>query len=598
MVRHKGDKVLVLAGPGTGKTEVLAHRIAHLVKQRSVPLGEILAVTFTRKAAGGMTQRLKDFEELKEAEPRISTLHAESLRILGDIEKEGLHKFLLIGDEAEVLMRDAAEDLQIESAEFGKFKEDVRRAKANNKLPEDITDGNRSFKDFYKTYEQLLAFNKAIDMDGLVVRAVRMLSKTGYELLVRHLLVDEYQDINRAEYRLIRVLAENADGLFVVGDDDQSIYGWRGADPSIIREFQSKFEGAQVEILEESHRCPKHILMGALGVISKDPNYRHKPIRSIKEGSLIHVLNSSSAESEAGWIADWIHKNISRGFIEPRNIVIVSKSLGLAEDVVSEIRHRKIKVTRWRGGGIFTDKIVRDILAYIRVFVDKEDNLALRRCMRNEPGIGKEGIQRLRRTAQKNQLPLWNVVADARKFRELKWWWKPFQRFVTKIEKLRVESVRLPLDEAVHLIANEIGASSDSSVDKLARFAESLPDTDLSGFLKEIHKRRGPDLAMGGPIPDDEENAVALMTMHSAKGLTYDIVFLLGMDEGILPNPNQDVDEQRRLCYVAMTRANKELFMCHVRMRKGPPTAGGFDFPNFSSFILDIPDEHKETISN
>ena len=603
VVKHKRRTLLVLAGPGTGKTEVLTHRVAHLLRVGVNPK-EILAVTFSRKAAGEMAERLNEFglEEI----PRTSTLHSESLRILGETGKTS--KFLVADDESRLLLRDALEDLSLGASakELKRWEQLLKLQKADGRIPSEIIirdKTTRILRAVYDRYEQILAFNGAIDLDGLVLKVVRALSDSSniYLPQERHILVDEYQDINRAEHRLVQILAQTAKSLFVVGDDDQSIYGWRGADPGIIRKFENEFEGAQVEILEESMRCPEHILQAALGVVSKDPAHRHNPLCSGKgPGNRVYLLDSSSETAEAWWIANWISRNVLADSTELRCIAVLCKRLDLAEDIVAYLKRRGISVTYWRSGGLFANENVREILWYARVLADRSDNLALRRCVmvRRGTGIGTVGMSELRRLAEREGLPLWDVLAKAKEYQQLGRWRSAFERFAAIIDHLRTKSTKLKPDEIIDLVAKSLGTSKLSGVAKLKNFAASLPaNSTIEDFISEVNKNRGLDLAEGGPEPEDTSDAVAVMSMHSAKGLTYDIVFLLGMDESILPDPTQDENEQRRLCYVAMTRAKKELFLCHAKRRKGP-AVGGFSFLNPSPFVADIPREHMEVISN
>lgn len=605
IVRYPVGKLLVLAGPGTRKTEVLTHRIAHLTMQENFPSEEILAITFSRKAANEMSKRLESFDGLEGDPPRASTLHAEALRVLGRIEDSS--NFIIANDdETLLLLKDAAEDCgrKLGHKELRNVRDWIRIQKAKNSLPGDIVDDDMQvYNEIYERYEELLTFNRAIDLDGLALKVVRALHRNGsssssYLPPVKCLLVDEYQDINQVEFMFIQLLAKDAEDLFVVGDDDQSIYGWRGADPAIIREFEITFQGAQVKPLEESIRCPGHILSGAQAIISEDSAARQKNTRSVKgEGTPILVLYSSSEIREAQWIADWIERQVSTGIIELRDIAILCNPIKLADDVVSQLHRRGLKVTYWKSGGIFKDKSIRDILAHIRIFLDRNDNLALRRCLRTGTGkgIGDKGIRKLRQIAEKEDQSLWYVLMHATEYEELRYWWPPFEQFVTTIDTLQSGFTQLKLDEIIDQIARKLGSPIRDSVDQLKNFARLLPpSTDLQEFLKEINQNRGLDLAEGGAEPEENENAVAVMSMHSAKGLTFDVIFLLGCDEGTLPNQTQDINEQRRLCYVAMTRARKELFLCHARRR----TIRGMQFPSPSPFVLKIPSKHKKMIKN
>lgn len=601
VVTHKGEPILVLAGPGTGKTEVLTHRIAYLLDHRNIHPQEILAVTFSRRATSNMRKCLEELGVSEESQPRVSTLHSEALYLLGQM---GLpFRFLVDDHEADMLMRDSASDLnlRLDYKELRHFKQQIQLFKGANKLPDQIpeSDGETStLRRLYERYEQLLSFNHAIDLDGLVLKVVRLLKQADENspnLHTGYLLVDEYQDINRVEYEFIQIMAENADSLFVVGDDDQSIYGWRGADPSIIREFCDCFEEARIEVLERSFRCSDHILAGALSVVSRDPGHHTKPLQSaVGEGSPIHVLISPSEVAEATGIAEWI----SRANIDLDKIAVLCKMLSLAEPLSGILRGYGIDASFWRSQDLFSRDDVRVLLAYIRFLVDSDDNLALRTVVQNpRRGIGSVAIQGLRMIAEKNQCSLWDVICAADHYSGLSRWRTPLQEFASTIEQLREKCDSLDMDGTVRLMAREVGISRHADVERFREFAQSLSaEMALSDFLAEVNKNRGLDLAGGGAIPEEEDESVALMSMHSAKGLTYDVVFMLGMDEGIFPNLAQDINEQRRLCYVAMSRAKRELFLCHSKRRRGPP-AHGLNFYNRSRFIINIPKEHIELVT-
>ncbi|MGD0159416.1 MAG: ATP-dependent helicase [Candidatus Bathyarchaeia archaeon] len=599
IVRRATSPLLVLAGPGTGKTEVLTHRIAYLNAQMGVPPNRILAVTFSRKAASEMLDRLRKFPGLETTEFHVLTLHAESLKLLNEIGKR--RKFLVADDEARLLIKDAAEDLNLglDWRNLSSLEKKVKLAKANNLLPGDIRD--QPLQRFYRRYEELLDFNNAIDLDGLVVKVTRaLLSESPSDVFEGHLLVDEYQDINQAEYKLIHILAREAESLFVVGDDDQSIYGWRGADPSIIRNFEGAFQNGRIEILEQSHRCPGHILAGAYAIVSRDPDCIKKTVRSSKgDGNPINVLLSKSWSVEAIWIANWIKECVSKGSVKPSDIAVLTKTPSLAELLVDQLRIAEIDTVYWKSGGFFSDRNILDILAYIRLVVDKDDNLALRRClMTTTSGIGNVADTRLRLLAERNECSLWEVVVDYMKFVELRRWRGSLGKFVARFTQMEERFSELRVYQIVQSIAKEIGTDRSANIKKLQDFAKALPeDFELEDFLAEINKNRGVDLTGGSPEPETNADAVAIMSMHSSKGLGYKIIFILGMDEELLPDMNQNECEQRRLCYVAMTRAKDELFLCHAKMRKGP-AAKGLSFYKPSRFISNIPKSHMKIINN
>jgi len=600
VVTWERGALLVLAGPGTGKTEVLMHRIAYLANVRGVQPNEILAITFSRKAARQMTERLAAFKIFERDKPRISTLHSEALRILGL--SGSTRRFLLDNYESMTLMNDAAEDLRLhlDRRELRKIGRRIGLLKADNKLASEVEDIDQLTRRLYERYEELLSFNHAVDLDGLIMRVIRVLPTSNIDVnaTIKHVLVDEYQDINRSEFRFIKMLTEEIESLLVVGDDDQSIYGWRGADPSIIRNFQKDFEDGQIEILEESHRCTDHIIKGAQAIVSKDEGYRDKPLCSVRgEGSPIHIVLSKSWIVEADWIARWIRDNVSNGSFASSDIVVLCKTLNLADAIPAQLRINGIDTVYWRSGGLFTHDIVLDILAHIRLLVDKEDNLALRRCTetRTGNGIGGTCVRNLRRIAESHSCSLWEIMVNASNYADLRRWRTAINRFIDKIEELESKSCDLEPHEAISLIASDLGMSRRVDVRRLREFAMSSSTNSLEDFLVEVIKNRGLDLVGGVPEPEEEKKAVTIMSMHSAKGLTFDVVFLLGMDQRIMPDPNQNINEQRRLCYVAMTRARKELFLCHSKMRKGP-AARGWSLYNPSRFLFEIPREHKEFI--
>ena len=598
-MKHGSKALLVLAGPGTGKTEVLTHRISYLVKECGVSPSDIVAVTFSRKAAREMADRLTKSFGLEEM--HVSTLHAEALRLLTEVGHG--RKFLLGSDETRLLVSDAAQDLGHDCGFMALrlLESGIRLCKANNRLPNDVDDV--SFGRVYARYEDLLDFNKAIDLDGLVMRAVRALFSRGAISLPNngglHLLVDEFQDVNQAMYQLIRVLAGKAETLFVVGDDDQSIYSWRGADPNIIRNFKKDFSASSVEILEESHRCTGHILEGAYAIVSKDPECIEKPLHSSKgDGLPIIILVSKSWTVEAFWIANSIDRYLSEDAGRPCDVAVLTKTLSLAEHLAEQLRIARIPTTYWRSGGILSDRDVLDVLAHIRLVADNDDNLALRRCLTTSTGfgVGRVAERKLCHLAEKNVCSLWEVMATVNEFSQLRRWKASIEKFVAKVDKMEEVFSDLELDKIVKHVAKEMDTDKLSNIKKLEVFAESLSDdSDLDDLVGELNRRRGVDLAGGGPEPETEEDAVAIMSMHSAKGLGYKIVFILGMDRAIMPDPNQDENEQRRLCYVAMTRAKERLFLCHSRWRSGPATRGRRPcLP--SKFLLEIPKQHMKVV--
>lgn len=302
-------------------------------------------------------------------------------------------------------------------------------AKARNELPMQTTcrDSHESdLRRIYSRYEELLSYHRATDLDALVLSLVRSLGNGSKSpLTIRYLPIDEYQDINEAEHQLIILLARNASKLLVVGDDDQSIYSWRGADPSIIRNFKVDFSKGDVLILEESNRCTGHILKGAVNIASKDPGYLAKSLRSARgEGSTIKVLMSSSEKREAYWISQKIAENLTKGTWQANHTVVICKRLDLAQTLVERFARDHVKSAFWRSTGPLADIEIQQVLACLRVITNRSDDLAVRTCLETRLafGIGSADIRQLRQEAEKAGVSLWEILTESAKHRSLSKW--------------------------------------------------------------------------------------------------------------------------------------------------------------------------------
>lgn len=597
----------MLAGPGTGKTEVLAHRIIHLISNFGALPQEILAVTFSRKAATEMRERVAGPLGAVAENIRISTLHAEALRLLHGM--HGAPRFFVSDMEAHLLMQDSIEDTGFANLAKVKSCQDwVRLRKAEHLRPGQVTptDSNsQMMKSVYNRYEELLTFNRSADLDSIVGRAVDLLptvnGPNNPASYIKYLLIDEYQDINECEHKLIHLLAEFASKIFFVGDDDQSIYGWRGANPSIIRNYELDFLG-NIDSLEESTRCTNNILRAAISIVSHDSGYVSKILRSTKgDGRPVQVLHSSTETLEANWISQRIRGRVSNGEWEAKRIAIICRRPDLADPVVARLRRDGIESVYWRAGDILRDEAVQGIVATLRVILDTEDNLAIRLCLATKlgKGIGNRALSSIRGLAERQKLSLWQVLKTADKFSELKRWQSPFKHFVKSSEEIIAAAEDLSLGAAVELVAKSLGTHSREAAKKLKAAADQLPpESGLSDFVDELHKNRSLDLAGGTAEPTkDDENAVSVLSMHASKGLGFDVVFILGMEDGSLPSNNQDLDEQRRLLYVAMTRAKNELYLCTSQSRAGPP-ARGFQLYIMSRFLNEVPGQLTNQVIN
>ena len=608
VVTQSARRLLVLAGPGTGKTEVLTHRIIYLINQEKVLPQEILAVTFSRNAAQGMKNRVAQAIRDDAEAVRISTLHSESLKTLGTLGASP--RFFVSDDEARMLMRDAIEDCGfLESVGTRDCQIWVGLQKGENMLPAEIVANSpgdlSNLKKVYARYEELLRINRAADFGGLIVQVLRRLrdvpagaDPTSY---VKHLLVDEFQDINAAEVELIRHITLNATTLFTVGDDDQSIYSFRGASPKFIRNFAADFTG-QTEILQESNRCTDHILQGAKGIVSKASGYIPKSLQSAKgPGNKIQVLVSASEKREAFWISNTIKAKVRAGEWSTDKIAILCKSLEIARPAIDRLNKDGIPTSIWTSKGFVNDEAVTIVMAHLRFLVDPHDNLALRTLVENKTrsGIGTKGMTELRHLAESESRSLWDTMVSSADHPKLSRWSSNLYNVVEELSQLTEQTGGVGLPQAIDIIAKHLRITNLESVQNLVQIASTFSDqATVSDFVNELLRNRSLDLAGGVSQPNQTGTAsIPVMTMHSSKGLGYETIFIVGLDLGLLPDRRQDEGEQRRLLYVAMTRAMDSLFLCHSRRRASrPPSRKWFYSP--SPFISDIPSEHMDSIDN
>lgn len=601
--------MLVLAGPGTGKTEVLTRKIAYLVGHKIAEPNEILAVTFTNKAAGEMRDRLQNFISRKTIQKIwISTIHSAGCSILrknGELTGLGSNFNIADATETQMLLNDASYDIAVMLRQsFNELKartHEVAKEKANGKLSDEVK--NSQLRALYARYQELLKFHRAVDFHDLVIEPVRFLS-SNTEILKRYrskskfLLVDEYQDVNHAENRFIRLLAGDGCGLFVVGDDDQSIYGsWRFADTGIILNFEKDFENGISKPLDICFRSGEHIIQGALGLIShNDPNRKPKEIRCKHNDELIRVVKSAGYAREANWIAGYIEKRLIKGY-RPSQFLVVAEQWDYMNRLAQELETRKIPILR-RISSWLKAKSVGDILACLRLIVEPDSNLALRRCLEIlGHGIGIKGIQTIRSIAIRKEISLWEVVKNSHHFRKLNRWQSSLLKFVNYLSDLEKEAKRKGIQKFIRFLAREMDNLEEPGVPEFLEYVRLLPPAlTIEDLLQDIEKKRNRELEEGAVTADESEGCVALMTIHGAKGLGAYIVFVIGMEDGMFPNPTRDLHEQRRLAYVAMTRAEKRLFLCYSHIRRG--RAGG-NIPSYepSIFLSEIPRKHIKELN-
>jgi len=599
IVESIGKPVVVLAGPGTGKTEVLAHRILHLLKQNLVSKEEIIGVTFTTKAAEQMQNRLVELGLIVENQPLICTLHSLSMRMLRDNKSENdIPEEFVIADEYEssLVLIDAINDVNpIVVRKIKDFSEKILLLKAQRKQPGDISDG--LFKKIYTMYQELLRFHSALDFQDLIMNACKLLeiswkTRNTYNTKCTHLLVDEFQDINRAEYSLIRLLADNGNELFVVGDDKQSIYGWRGGDTQIILGFINDFVGAIQKPMTICFRCPENIIRGADEFIERKPPLNPQQ----KDSEPIYILDCKSDVQEAKFISLWIKNAVETGEYEPKEIAILYRGGDIANKIAASLAKANISIIKPSPA---ETKHVREFIACLRLIIDRRDSLALRVCLASKlaKGIGNKAIKNIRDYAETNKCSLWDALIVVKTNVSFKRWHKSLRVFNQLFENLSASASKVEINKLLFKVAESLGYEKELRIVEMVKKSERAPldGWSLYDFVQEIRGLKGEKSADPRESSEEENDAVLFITMHSVKGLQRKVVFILGMEKGSFPKLDGDIEEQRRLFYVAMTRSKQKLFLCYAKKREGK-AAQGYNFYDKSPFIFDIPNSYRKFI--
>ena len=595
---HTEGPLLILAGAGSGKTRVLTYRMAHLIDM-GVPAWSILAITFTNKAAREMRQRVDSLCAGGADEAWVMTFHACCARILRrDIEKLGYKREFTIYDEDDrmVVIKRLIKSLNINEKNYAPkmVKAVITDAKNRMLSPEEWLTENpdarsRPYYKLYVEYEKTLKSNNALDFDDLLVKTVELLSEhppvlESYQRKFRYIMVDEYQDTNAAQYQLVRLLAGERHNLCVVGDDDQSIYSWRGADIRNILSFEKDFPGCKVIKLEENYRSTGNILSGANSVIAHNSARKDKQLwTEAEDGDKIRFFRALDEREEAAFICDTTDRLIRDG-MEPGDIAVLYRTNAQSRVIEEGMVRRGIKYGVYGGLKFYDRKEVKDAIAYLRLLVNPSDDVSLRRVI-NEPrrGIGDSTVDALSDYAQAHDLSLLNSVLEAEKtgissraVSALKNFSNLIVGLLSKMMELKPGDFMQALVEDTGLIKqyeNGKDPEDESRVENLKELISAVneydrlnPDDGILGFLENVALVTDTDRL------DEKNQAVTLMTLHSAKGLEFGAVFIAGLEETIFPisramMDEEQLEEERRLMYVGMTRAKKRLYLCCARNR-------------------------------
>jgi DNA helicase-2/ATP-dependent DNA helicase PcrA len=609
--------VLILAGAGSGKTRVITHRLAHLVLDRRIASERILAVTFTNKAADEMRARAQALVPGPPLRAWISTFHSFCVRLLRrEAAAAGLPPGFLVYDEDDQLaaVREAMRALDL-SEKLHPPRRMLGRISARKNVARPDEDeggyGAELTRRVMERYHEVLRAAGAVDFDDLLLRAVALLEgeegvRRAWRERLPYVLVDEYQDTNRAQYELVRLLAGPDGNLTVVGDEDQSIYSWRGADISNILDFEHDFPGARVFRLEENYRSSQRILDAAGALVSRNVRRKGKTLRAVKgEGEAVRVHEAGDEFQEAAWVTERIAALRARGRVAV--LFRMNAQSRLFEEGLLRLRLPYLVVG---GVGFYERREVKDVLAYLRLVLNPKDAVAFRRVLNVPPrGLGAKTVEEIDRAAAAAGESPWAAAARlvgeaALPSRAL----SPLRQFGETIEALRAEAEAAPrglrglIERVLELsgygaaLAREDSLESQERLENLAELIAAAADYEareespsLAGFLD-----RAALLSETDRIRDDVP--VLLMTLHAAKGLEFESVFLVGLEEGLLPHSRSlsgedALEEERRLCYVGMTRAMERLHLSWARSRQ---VFGQRRLTEPSRFLAEIPEEVVE----
>ena len=630
-VLHTDGPLLILAGAGSGKTRVLTHRIAYLIEELGVNPWNILAITFTNKAAGEMRQRVDNLVGFGSESIWVSTFHSMCVRILRRfIDRLGYDSRFTIydTDDQKTLMKAVCKKVDIDTKQFKErmLLSVISSAKNEMILPEEFElNAGGDFAQLkiakvYREYEAQLKANNALDFDDLLVKTVQLLQtqpdvRENYQERFRYIMVDEYQDTNTVQFKLVSLLAGKYRNLCVVGDDDQSIYKFRGANIRNILDFEKEYPDAKVIKLEQNYRSTGNILNAANGVISNNKGRKDKTLWTANgEGEKIGLRQFDTAYDEAEFIAEDIKKEVRDGASYNDNAVLYRTN---AQSRLLEEKFIAMNIPYKIVGGInfYARREIKDILAYLKTVDNGQDDLSVRRII-NVPkrGIGLTTINRIQEAADERRISFYEALLAPEMIPGVGRSASKLDSFAALIEYFKGQAEKESLTDLLNEILDMTGYTqnleADDEIDaesrlqnieellnKAAAYEEDCEDRDekatLSGFLEEV--------ALVADIDslEEDQDYVVLMTLHSAKGLEFPHVYLAGMEDGLFPSymtitgdDPEELEEERRLCYVGITRAEQKLTLTCARKRM---VRGETQYNRISRFVSEIPQELLDT---
>ena len=624
-VLHVDGPLLILAGAGSGKTRVLTYRIAHLIDECGVNPWNILAITFTNKAAGEMRERVDKIVGYGSESIWVSTFHSTCVRILRRyIDRLGYDTNFTIYDteDQKTVMKSVCQKLQLDSKLYKErmLLNVISHAKDEYISPNEfLLEAKGDFRQekiaqAYVEYQKELKKNNALDFDDLLVKTVELFQSCPdvleyYQNRFRYIMVDEYQDTNTVQFKFISTLARQYRNLCVVGDDDQSIYKFRGANIRNILDFEKVFPDAKVVKLEQNYRSTQNILNAANGVIANNRGRKEKALWTENEqGEPILFQQFQNGYEEAEYVSGEISKKVRKGEAEYQDFAVLYRTNAQSRLFEEKFLYANIPYKIVGGVNFYSRKEIKDILAYLKTIDNGKDDLAVRRII-NVPkrGIGNVTLAKVQAYADSRDISFFEALEEAGEIPGLGKAALKIQPFVHLIHEMRLSLADMSMQDLIQAILDKTGYAEDLKnedtdesearlenidefINKAVTYEEGAEEPNLSGFLEEV--------ALVADIDglDDNSDYVVLMTLHSAKGLEFPNVFLAGMEDGLFPSymsiaaddPTEEIEEERRLCYVGITRAMKELTITCARCRM---VRGETQYNNVSRFVREIPSE-------
>lgn len=614
--------VLLLAGAGSGKTRVLVHRIAYLIEENGVNPWNILAITFTNKAAGEMRERVDSIVGYGAESIWVSTFHSTCVRILRRyIDRLGYDNNFTIydTDDQKTVMKDVCKRLQIDTKMLKERSLLSAISAAKDELISPVQYELDAMGDYmkkkiaevYKEYQSVLKKNNAVDFDDLIVKTVELFKNCpevleSYQERFKYIMVDEYQDTNTAQFELIRLLADKYRNLCVVGDDDQSIYKFRGANIRNILDFEKVYREAAVIKLEQNYRSTQNVLNAANAVISNNVGRKKKALWTDQgPGANIHFKQFDTAFDEAQYIVDDIRSNTQSGKAAYGDCAILYRTNAQARILEERFVVAGLPYDVVGGTNFYARREIKDMLAYLKTIDNGRDDVAVKRII-NVPrrGIGATTIARVQEYADSRNISFYDALREADQIMTIGKSAVKLQPFVTMIQTFRSKLEYYSLEDLIRDVMENTGYIKDLQesdeedaddrienieelVSKVVAYEQSAEEPALSGFLEEV--------ALVADIDKvgEDDNKVLLMTLHSAKGLEFPYVYLAGLEDGIFPSymtitsdDPMDIEEERRLAYVGITRAKQELTISCARQRM---IHGETQYNPVSRFVKEIP---------